>query len=99
MSKKYLDKLQELLYDPEEEELLELRKILDKIYVDRTITIREPRSFPIFALALDVTDYCLAKCPECTDYQPIEVIVNDYWASFRCTECGEYLFFLKRGSK
>ena len=33
------------------------------------------------------------------DRYSFEVIVNDYWASFRCTECGEYLFFLRRGSK
>ena len=93
----YKEKLKELLVDPEELELLEIRKILDKIYKDKTVLVRDGRkTLPNYALALDVTKYCVAKCPRCDKNQPIDtIVVPQSWALFKCSVCGYWLFTLE----
>ena len=72
----YKEKLQELLYDPEEEERIETRFILDEIYKDRTVLVRDGRkTLPNYAISLDVTKYCVATCSNCDKDQPVEIIV------------------------
>jgi len=79
----YKEKLQELLYDPEEEELLEIRKILDKIYVDRTIKDDQDK-----ITVLDLTIACLIDCERCKELQPhtVKNFAECIW--FYCDECG-----------
>lgn len=80
----YKEQLKELLIDPEEIELLEIRKILAKINKDKTVV----DEFGHVKL-LDITQGILMQCTECDSWQPFEVknIWDDYlW--FYCCECG-----------
>ena len=95
MSKQYLDKLQELLYDPEEEELLEIRAILKEIYKDRTILLEVPKQLSHVPLAIDLTHYCTAYCPNCKTWQTFRASATKRWVYLRCDVCNEELLDLQ----
>ena len=79
----YKEKLQELLVDPEEFELIEIRKILNKINEDLTVTDEDG-----FIKLLDISQGILLKCNHCNSWQPHEVRIG--WKDeilFYCTEC------------
>ena len=83
MSDEYKEKLQELLVDDDEFELIEIRKILDKIYVDRTIKDDYGK-----VDVLDLTIACLIECERCGKLQPHTVKNFDKYVWFYCDECG-----------
>ncbi len=73
-----------LFTDPEEEELLEIRAILQELHKD--LTIKDEDSV---VKVLDLTKNCLIHCKRCDEIQPH--IVKQYsekhtW--FYCDECG-----------
>ena len=79
----YKEKLQELLYDPEEEELLEIRAILKELYKDKTIKDEDD-----VVKVLDMTKACIMLCTNCKELQPH--IAKNSWKDvvwFYCDEC------------
>lgn len=95
LRKKYKEKLQELLYDPEEEELLETRSILAEIYKDRTIVLKDHQHNDT-VLVLDLTKFCMIRdCPKCLKKEPIYAFQSFKWIHFYCEGCNRYLFSLE----
>lgn len=85
MNKKtsYKEKLKELLYDPEEEELLEIRQILDKIYEDKTVVDEDG-----YIKLLDISQGIMLLCENCNSWQPFSI--REGWRDeiwFRCDGC------------
>lgn len=80
---KYQEKLKELLYDPEEEERIEIKAILDEIYKDKTIKDDYGR-----VTVLDLTIACLMKCDQCKELQPHTTKNIGKYVWFYCDECG-----------
>ena len=73
----------QFIISKEEAELLEIRKILDKIYVDRTIKDDYGK-----VDVLDLTIACLIECERCGELQPHTVKNFDKHIWFYCDECG-----------
>lgn len=81
--------------DPEEEELLELRAILNELYKDRTILLKEPRRLSHVPLVIDLTHYCTAYCSTCKTWQPFHASATERWVYLRCDVCNEELLDLQ----
>ena len=73
----------QFIISEEEAELIELRKILDKIYVDRTIKDDRDR-----VAVLDLTMACLIECERCKELQPHTVKSFGKYVWFYCDDCG-----------
>ena len=88
----------QFLVSEEEFERLKIRKILDKIYEDKTILLPKERYHQLskFVIAVDLTHYCLARCPFCQCHQPVTANACENWVRIYCSECQEELLFLWR---
>ena len=94
-----LEELKDKFIPSEEEfELLQIRKILDKIYVDKTIILHNTpkRTFPEIALVIDLTQFPLIWCDTCKEFVTYEATGHEKgYVHIRCDTCKEQLLHLK----
>ncbi|MCE7748936.1 MAG: hypothetical protein GPJ51_11095 [Candidatus Heimdallarchaeota archaeon] len=79
----YKESLQELLVDPEEFELLEIRETLEKINEDKTVVDEDG-----YIKLLDISQGIMLLCENCNSWQPFSI--REGWRDeiwFRCEGC------------
>jgi len=85
----------QFIISEEEAEILEIRKILDKIYENKTVLLKHPREFRRYALVVDLTKYPLIWCDTCKEHVTYEARGSERWIYIRCNTCNEILLDLR----
>ena len=87
--------LQEMVIDSELEELLEIRKILSKIYKDKTVFLKEPKKLNHPVLVVDLSKYPLIWCDKCGEDVTFEATGTERWIYITCDFCDAELLHLE----